>query len=160
LASSLGYFINPLFTVLLGVVLLRESLRPLQWAAVGFGGIAIVVLSLGLGQVPWISLALAGSFGLYGLIKKPAGPRVGAVSGLTVEIMWLTIPAAVVLLVIAAGPGLAVGANGTAHLILFLLSGVATAIPLLLFASGARRLPLVTIGFVQYLAPILQFILG
>ncbi|QEE60658.1 EamA family transporter RarD [Salinibacterium sp. dk2585] len=160
LASSLGYFINPLFTVLLGVVLLRESLRPLQWVAMGFGAIAIVVLAVGLGEIPWISLALAGSFGLYGLIKKQAGPRVGAVSGLTVETMWLTVPAIVVLLALAAGPGIAAGANGPAHLVLFLMSGVATAVPLLLFAAGARRLPLVTIGLVQYLAPILQFILG
>lgn len=160
LASSLGYFINPLFTVLLGVVLLRESLRPLQWVAMGFGVVAIVVLSVGYGQVPWISLALAGSFGLYGLIKKQAGPRVGALAGLTVETMWLAVPAGIVLVVVAAGPGIEVGQRGAVHTGLLLLSGVVTAIPLLLFASGARRLPLVTIGMVQYLAPVLQFVLG
>ncbi|MCW4385274.1 EamA family transporter RarD [Salinibacterium sp. SYSU T00001] len=160
LASSLGYFINPLFTVLLGVIFLRESLRALQWVAVGFGAVAIVVLAIGYGEVPWISLALAGSFGLYGLIKKQAGPRVGALPGLTVETMWLTIPAGVVLALIAAGPGIEVGDNGLVHTLLFLLAGAVTAVPLLLFASGARRLPLVTMGLVQYLAPVLQFILG
>lgn len=160
LAASLGYFINPLFTVLMGVLVLRESLRRLQWVAMGFGGAAIVVLSIGLGEIPWISLALAGSFGLYGLIKKQAGPRVGAVSGLTVETMWLTVPAIGVLVVVALGPGLEVGSQGVTHLLLFLGLGVVTAVPLLLFASGARRLPLVTMGLVQYLAPVLQFILG
>jgi chloramphenicol-sensitive protein RarD len=160
LASSLGYFINPLFTVLLGVIVLRESLRPLQWIAVALGGVAIVVLAIGYGEVPWISLALALTFGLYGLIKKQAGPRVGALAGLTVETLWLTIPAGLVLVAIGSGPGFEVGNNGTVHTLLFLLAGAVTAVPLLLFASGARRLPLVTMGLVQYLAPVLQFILG
>jgi chloramphenicol-sensitive protein RarD len=160
LASSLGYFINPLFTVLLGVIVLRESLRPLQWIAVALGGVAIVVLAIGYGEVPWISLALALTFGLYGLIKKQAGPRVGALAGLTVETLWLTIPAGLVLVAIGSGPGFEVGNNGTVHTLLFLLAGAVTAVPLLLFASGARRLPLVTMGLVQYLAPVLQFFLG
>lgn len=160
LASSLGYFINPLFTVLLGVMLLRESLRPLQWAAVGLGVVAIVVLAIGYGEVPWISLVLAVTFGLYGLIKKQAGPRIGALAGLTVETMWLAVPACVVLAFIALGPGIEVGRHGLGHSVLFLLAGAVTAVPLLLFASGARRLPLVTMGLVQYLAPVLQFILG
>jgi chloramphenicol-sensitive protein RarD len=160
LASSLGYFINPLFTVLLGVIVLRESLRPLQWIAVALGGVAIVVLAIGYGEVPWISLALALTFGLYGLIKKQAGPRVGALAGLTVETLWLTIPAGLVLVAIGSGPGFEVGNNGAVHTLLFLLAGAVTAVPLLLFASGARRLPLVTMGLVQYLAPVLQFILG
>ena len=160
LATSLGYFINPLFTVMLGVLFLGERLRPLQWLAIASGVAAIVVLAVGYGSVPWISLVLAASFGLYGLIKKQAGVRVDAVSGLTLETLWLTPVAVTVLLVIGSTSGFALGSEGVGHTVAMLLAGVVTATPLLLFAAGARRLPLVTMGLIQYLAPVLSFIFG
>lgn len=159
--GSLGYFINPIVTVLLGVLVLREKVRPLQWVSLGiaFGGILLIVI--GYGSVPWIALLLAFSFGGYGLIKRVAGPRVDAVGGLTLETAWLT-PLAVAQLVLVAtiGGGLEFGHNGAPHTIAMLFAGVATTVPLLLFASGARRIPLVALGMTQFLAPVLQFLLG
>lgn len=160
LATSLGYFINPLFTVMLGVFFLKEAVRPLQWLAIAFGAAAIVVLAIGYGTIPWISLTLAGSFGLYGLIKKQAGARIDAISGLTLETLWLVPLAVGVLIFIAATTGLTLGTVSTTHTVIMVSSGLVTAIPLLLFAGGARRLPLVTMGLVQYLAPVLTFIFG
>lgn len=160
LETSLGYFINPLFTVILGVVFLRERLRVAQWVAVSFGAIAVLVLALNYGSFPWIALSLALTFGLYGLIKKQAGARVDALSGLTIETMWLTPVAVIALVVVSATGGLTIASEGTDHLFLLLSAGVVTAVPLLLFAAGARRLPLVTLGIVQYLTPVLQFMYG
>jgi chloramphenicol-sensitive protein RarD len=158
--ASLGYFTNPIVTVLLGVVVLRERLRPLQWAALAISALAVVVIAVGYGSFPWIALALAFSFGLYGLVKKRVGPTADAISGLTVETAVLAPAAGVVLVVLGLTSGLTLGSLGTGHTLLMLSLGVATATPLLLFAAAARRLPLIYIGLVQYIAPILQLIVG
>jgi chloramphenicol-sensitive protein RarD len=158
--GALGYFINPVFTVLLGVVLLRERLRPAQWVAVGISAIAIVIIAVGYGTFPWIAIALTLSFGLYGFIKKRVGGHVDAVSGLTLETAWLTPVAVVQLILVAASSGLTFTAGGPGHSVLIVLVGVATGLPLLLFAAAASRLPLIAIGLTQYLTPALQFIFG
>lgn len=158
--GALGYFINPIVTVLLGVLLLRERLRPAQWVALGISGVAILVIAIGYGAFPGIALALAFSFGIYGYIKKRVGPQVDAVSGLTLETAILTPVAVVQLVVVAASTGIVTGQAGAGHVALMLLAGAITATPLLLFAAGARRLPLVYLGLTQYLAPVLQFLLG
>jgi chloramphenicol-sensitive protein RarD len=158
--ASLGYFINPIVTVALGVLLLRERLRPAQWVAVGISVVAVLVLAIGYGQPPWIALTLATSFGFYGYLKNRMGPRVTAVASLTLETAWLTPLAAVVLVVIAANGALTMGAEGPLHAALLALAGVVTAVPLLLFGAAARRLPLTVLGLVQYAAPLLQFAFG
>ncbi|MDW4573951.1 EamA family transporter RarD [Microbacterium sp. M3] len=158
--TSLGYFINPIATVLLAVLVLRERLRATQWVAIGVAACAVLVIMIGYGAFPWIALTLAASFGLYGLVKKKVGPSVDAVSGLTLETMWLTPIAVVVLIVVGATQGLTMGADGWEHAVLLSLAGIVTAIPLLLFAAGARRVSLTTIGLLQFVAPILQFIIG
>lgn len=158
--ASLGYFINPIVTVALGVVFLRERLRPGQWVAVGVSLVAVLVLAIGYGQPPWIALALAFSFGIYGYLKNRLGSRVTAVAGLTLETAWLTPIAGVVLLVIAGTGDLTMGRESPSHTVLLALAGVVTAVPLLLFAAAARRLPLTLMGFIQYLAPLLQFAFG
>lgn len=160
LEGALGYFINPIVTVLLGVLVLRERLRPLQWIAVGISAVAVLVLAIGYGQFPWISLVLAFSFGFYGLLKKRVGPRVDAISGLSLETAWLVPVAVAQLIVVGAVSGLTIGTVSTWHTIALIGSGVITAVPLLLFASAARRLPLITLGLVQYIAPLLQFAIG
>jgi chloramphenicol-sensitive protein RarD len=158
--GALGYFINPIVTVLLGVVFLRERLRPAQWTALAISAAAILVIAIGYGSFPGIALALAFSFGLYGYIKKRVGAQVDAVSGLTLETAILT-PVAIVQLIIVAGTlGIVTGTAGTPHLLLMLCAGAITATPLLLFAAAARRLPLTYIGLTQYLAPVIQFIVG
>jgi chloramphenicol-sensitive protein RarD len=156
--TSLGYYINPLVTVLLGVVVLGERLRAWQWTALGIASSAVLVLSVGLGRPPWISLVLAFSFGTYGLLKKKA--TVGPVEGLAYE--------GVVLLPLAAGylawlsyVGEATGwSQGPAHVLLLTTTGIVTVIPLLCFAGAANRISLSTIGLLQYIAPTLQFLLG
>lgn len=153
--TSLGYFINPLVTVLLGVVALRERLRPIQWAALAIGGAAVLVLALDYGRVPRIALTLAFSFGTYGLIKKVIS--MDAVQSLTVETAALFVPALGYLVFIGGGT---LADSGAGHLALLASAGVVTAIPLLFFGAAARRLPLSTIGLLQYLAPGLQFLLG
>ncbi|MER2138167.1 MAG: EamA family transporter RarD, partial [Arthrobacter sp.] len=158
--AALGYFINPLISVLLGVLVLKERLRPLQWAAMGIGLIAVLVLTFGYGTVPWVALALAFSFGLYGLVKKNVGGKVDAVSSLTIETAVLTPLAAVVLVVLAASGSGTLFTEGPAHFWLLAASGIATAVPLVFFGAAARRLPLSTVGLLQYLAPVLQFTLA
>jgi chloramphenicol-sensitive protein RarD len=158
--AALGYFINPIVTVLLGVLVLRERLRPAQWAAVGVAFAAILVIAIGSATVPWIALALAVSFGLYGFVKKRVGSRVDALSGLTLETAWLTPVAAVQLGIVGATSGLTLGHHGPVQTTGLLLAGLVTAIPLLMFASAARRLPLVAIGLTQFVTPILQFVIG
>ena len=158
--TALGYFINPIVTILLGVILLRERLRVVQWVALGISVVAVGVLTVGYGSVPWIALILAFSFGLYGFVKKKVGPRVDAVSGLTLETLWLLPVAAIQVSVIASTSGITFGQVGPWHTVLMVSAGVVTAVPLLLFASAARRLPLIYMGFIQYLAPILQLIFG
>ncbi|MGY1770420.1 EamA family transporter RarD [Blastococcus sp. SYSU D00813] len=156
--TSLGYFINPLVSVLLGVVFFAERLRPLQWVAVGIATVAVVVLTVDYGRPPWIALALAASFGLYGLMKKLV--RVEAAPGLFVETAIVLVPAAAFLVVLhARGEGTA-GSEGVGHALLLLSSGIATAIPLLLFAAATRRVPLSTVGLLQYVTPLMQLALG
>lgn len=158
--GSLGYFINPIVTVLLGVIVLKERLRLAQWIAIGFAGLAVIVIIVAYGSFPWIALTLAASFGTYGLVKKQIGPRVDAISGLTLESLWLTPIALIQLVVVATTTGLVFGTQGVGHTVLVTLAGVVTAVPLLLFAAGARRAPLTVIGLLQFVAPILQFITG
>jgi chloramphenicol-sensitive protein RarD len=158
--AALGYFTNPIVTVLLGVMVLRERLRPLQWISIGIGLVAVLVLAIGYGRFPWIALGLAFSFGLYGLVKKQVGGRVDALSGLTIETAWLTIPAGVALVVLAASGSLTVGTVSTLQTVAMLCAGAVTAIPLLFFAAAARRLPLTYLGMTQYVAPLLQFAIG
>ncbi|MRX44262.1 EamA family transporter RarD [Agromyces kandeliae] len=158
--AALGYFINPIVTVFLGVIVLRERLNAVQWTAVGISIVAVVVLTLGYGQMPWIALILAFSFGFYGLIKKRVGHRVDAVSGLTLETAWLAPLAAILLVVVASTTGLTIGSVSGWHTVLLLSAGAVTAIPLLLFAAASRRLPLIYMGFIQYFAPFIQFVVG
>jgi chloramphenicol-sensitive protein RarD len=158
--TSLGYFINPLITIGLGVLVLRERLRGGQWLAVALGAVAVGILSFDYGRLPWLALLLAISFGTYGFIKK--GTSASAPEGLFVEAAALTIPALVVLAVLATSGGATwIGPNATpAHLVLLAAAGPVTAVPLLFFAGAARRLPLTTLGLLQYLAPVLQFAIG
>jgi chloramphenicol-sensitive protein RarD len=156
--SSLGYFINPIVTVLFGVVLLGERLRPVQWGALGLAFVAVLVLSVENGRPPWIALVLAFSFGTYGVLKKTA--KVGAVEGLGVETLVLLLPAALFVGWLVGTGDSTFGTEGTGHAGLLALSGVVTAIPLLLFGGAASRVPLTTLGILQYLAPTIQFLLG
>ncbi|NEM91265.1 EamA family transporter RarD [Galbitalea soli] len=158
--AALGYFTNPIVTVLLGVFVLRERLRIAQWVAIGISAVAVIVLAVNYGRVPIIALALAFSFGLYGLIKKRVGARVDALSGLTIETLWLSPLAGGALIAIAATSGLTTGTAGLTQTLAMLSAGVVTAVPLLLFAGAARRLPLAYLGLSQYLAPIMQFLIG
>ncbi|MHB1234458.1 MAG: EamA family transporter RarD [Microbacteriaceae bacterium] len=158
--AALGYFMNPIVTVLLGVIVLRERLRPMQWASVAVTAVAAVVLALGYGSFPWLAFILALTFGGYSLVKKQVGPRVDATTGLTIETAWLTPIAMITLTTIASTGGLVIGTISPLHTTLLLLAGVVTAIPLLLFASAAHRLPLSYLGLLQYLTPVLQLLVG
>ena len=156
--AALGYFLNPLATVALGVLVLRERLRPLQWAAVTVGVVAGAYLALAAGSFPTTALALAISFALYGLVKKKVGDTLPALHSLTLETVILSPAAAVILVIVAFTPaGLTFGDNAV-HTGLLVFSGVATAVPLLLFAAAARRIPLVTIGLFQFITPIMQLL--
>ena len=156
--TSLGYFINPLVSVLLGVVALGERLLRAQWVAVGIAAVAVAVLTVEYGRPPWIALSLAATFGLYGLLKKLV--RVQSAPGLFLETAIVALPAAGVLAVLhTSGDGTAVS-EGTGHFLLLLSSGVATAVPLLLFAAATSRIPLSTVGLLQYLTPSMQLAIG
>ena len=156
--TSLGYFINPLFSVLLGVVILREKLRLLQWIPVVLAAAGVIYLTVQYGRIPWIALSLAFTFGLYGLVKKMA--PLDSLFGLTFE-TGIAFPLAMMFLVFA-------GISGTGSFlvtdlktdILLILTGVITSIPLLMFAVAARSIPLSTVGILQYIAPSLQFLIG
>ena len=156
--TSLGYYINPLVTVLMGVLILGERLRRLQWAAMAMALGAVLVLTLDYGRVPWIALALAFSFGTYGLAKKQA--NVGPVESLTVETLVLApVAAAYVAWLVASGQS-SFGSHGWGHAALIATSGLITAIPLMLFGAAAIRVSMVSLGLLQYLAPTIQFFLG
>jgi chloramphenicol-sensitive protein RarD len=156
--TSLGYFINPLINVLLGVLLLSERLNRAQWTAVALAAAAVLYLTVASGSLPWISLALAFSFGLYGFVRKVIA--VDALTGLAVEtLLLMPLGAAYLLWRAAAGSG-ALGHSGVAIDALLLGSGVVTAVPLYLFAYGARLIPYSTLGLIQYLAPSLQLACG
>jgi chloramphenicol-sensitive protein RarD len=164
-SASLGYYINPLVTVALGVVVLGERLRRLQLIAVSIATVAVAVIGFEMGTLPWISLALAFSFGFYGLIKKRVGGQVDAITGLTVETMVLAPIAAVALGVMASAGTLTFGARGEDglglhHDLLLVCAGIATVGALLLFAAGAARLPLNITGLLQYIAPTMMFMLA
>ena len=156
--TSLGYFINPLVSVLLGVVVFSERLRVLQWVAVGIAAVAVTVLTVDYGRPPWIALALAASFGLSGVMKKLV--RVEAAPGLFVETALVAVPAAVVLAVLHSDGHGTFGNEGAGHALLLASCGIATAVPLLLFAAAARRIPLSTVGLLQYLTPLMQLAIG
>jgi len=156
--TSLGYFINPLLSVLLGVIFLRERLRPAQWIPVSIAAIGVLYLTVIYGRLPWIALTLAFSFGFYGLVKKLA--PLGSLHGLTLE-TGMVFPAALIYLWI-------VQVNGSGAFLhqtrltdgLLIAAGAVTTIPLLMFASAARRIPLTVVGLLQYIAPTLQFLIG
>jgi chloramphenicol-sensitive protein RarD len=156
--TALGYFITPLLVVLLGVTVLGERLRPLQWAAVGIGGLAVAILTIDYGRLPYIALTLAASFGCYGLIKKRMS--LPPAEGLFVESAVLMLPALVFLTWLNLSGGAEFGHVSARHTVLMLVAGVLTAIPLLLFAAATNRVPLVALGILQYLAPILQLAVG
>ncbi len=158
--AALGYFTNPIVTVLLGVFVLRERLRKLQWVAIGISAIAVLVIAINYGAFPWIALALAFSFGLYGLIKRRVGGRVDALSGLTMETLWLAPIAIAQLVFVGMTTGLTIGNVSVGQTVSMALAGVVTAVPLLLFAAAARRVPLTVIGLTQYLTPLIQFLIG
>lgn len=160
LETSLGYFINPLFTILIGVVVRGERLTRLQWIAVAIAGAGVTFAAVAYGTFPWIALGLAFSFGLYGAVHKHAGESVDGITGLTVETLTTAPLAAVQLTWVASVAGLTAFSHGTGIVILVLLSGVLTAIPLIFFGEAARRLPLSYIGFLQFLTPILGFLYG
>ena len=156
--TSLGYFINPLVSVLLGVFFLRERLRAIQWIPVGLAAVGVIYLTLTYGRLPWIALSLAFSFGIYGLVKKLA--PLGSLYGLTLETA-LVFPAALVYLTFAQSTGSGIFLHdGWLTDILLIGTGVITSIPLLMFASAARQIPLTMIGILQYIAPTLQFLIG
>jgi chloramphenicol-sensitive protein RarD len=159
--TSLGYFINPITMVLLGVLVLHERIRTLQWVAIGIAAVAVAVIIIAHGSFPWIALSLTGSFGVYGLVKKKIGPAVDATSGLTLESFWL-IPIAVVILVVVGqtDAGITYGTVSGWHTVLLSFAGVATAIPLLLFAAGTRRVDLTLVGMIQFITPVMQFLVG
>ncbi|WP_424861771.1 EamA family transporter RarD [Streptomyces sp. MMS24-I29] len=156
--ASLGYFINPLVTIAMGVLLLGERLRPAQWVAVGTGVAAVLVLAIGYGRPPWISLTLAFSFATYGLVKKKVA--MGGLESLAAETAVLFLPALGYLLWLGARGESTFGSEGPGHAALLAATGVVTATPLVLFGAAAIRVPLSTLGLLQYLAPVFQFVLG
>ena len=158
LETSLGYYINPILSILVGVVVLGERMAALQWVSVGLAALAVVVLTVEYGRLPWISLVLAASFATYGVMKKQVNG--GAVETLTVESALLAPVALGYLVLLQVQGGSTFGALGWGHSLLLVATGVVTVVPLLFFAASATRLPLSTLGLLQYLAPTLQFLLG
>ena len=156
--TSLGYFITPLFTVLLGVVVLKERLRPAQWTALAIAFVAVVGLTIENGRPPWVAITLTFSFGLYGLAKKQAGA--GAIEGMAIE-SGTVVPLALAAIVVLGLQGDATVTHlGTGYLVLVLLTGPITAVPLLLFGAAATRVSMTTLGLLNYIAPIMQFTVG
>lgn len=158
LEAALGYFITPLVSVAFGVLIFKERLRRTQALALGLGTVAVVVLSAYYGGFPWIALVLAASFGSYGLLKKLAGA--GALEGLAVETLLLLVPAAAFLALLQEAGDATFASEGVGHALLLAAAGPVTAIPLLLFAACVTRVPLTTVGLLQYVTPVLQFLVG
>ncbi|MFE6335347.1 EamA family transporter RarD [Streptomyces sp. NPDC057798] len=156
--ASLGYFINPLVTIAMGVLLLKERLRPVQWAAVGIGFAAVLVLTIGYGRPPWISLVLAFSFATYGLVKKKV--NLSGLESLAAETAIQFLPALAFLVWLSADGGSTFTSEGPGHAALLATTGLVTALPLVCFGAAAIRVPLSTLGLLQYLAPVFQFLLG
>lgn len=159
LDAAMGYFINPLVSAFLAVVVLHEKLNPTQWVAFAFGGAAVVVLIVGYGSVPYFALGMAFSFALYGLVKKRVGATVPALPGFAVE-TGAVLPIAVGFVVYLTITGQQTATISAGHFGLLALAGPVTALPLLLFAGAASRLPLAAIGMLQYMTPIMQFLIG
>lgn len=159
--TALGYFINPLVTILIGVFVRRERLRPAQWTAVGVAAVGVLVSALAYGSLPWIALGVACSFGLYGAVRKQVSEGIEALPAFTVETL-VAMPIAMVQLAIVAavGGGLHAFEHGPVVTVALLLSGTATAVPLLLFGAANRRIPLSHMGFLQFFTPILSFFTG
>ena len=158
--ASLGYFLNPIVTVAIGVVVLRERLRSLQWLAVAIGLTAGVYLTIDFGRPPWIALSLAFSFALYGLMKKRLGTSLGAFQSLTAETAVLAPIALVILVWLGTRGQTTFNVDSPSHPLLLASAGLVTAVPLLMFAAAARRVPLVTIGLLQFITPVLQLLCG
>ena len=158
LEASLGYYINPLLNILLGMLFLGERLRRLQWLAVGLATIGVLIQVVLIGLLPWIALTLAGSFGIYGLIRKQI--PVDAQSGLFVETLLLLPLALIYLFGFASSPTSTLTNNALSLDLLLMAAGVVTTVPLLLFTAGARLIPLSTLGFIQYLGPSIMFLLA
>ncbi|MBV1776200.1 EamA family transporter RarD [Burkholderiaceae bacterium DAT-1] len=156
--ASLGYFINPLVNVMFGYFLLKERMRPAQWAAIAVAAAGVLWLTIDAGQLPWIGLSLAATFGTYGLLRKTAS--LGALEGLSLETLILTPMAVAWLGWLELHGQAALGHTDTTTLLLILAAGPITAIPLLLFASGARRIPMSLLGLLQYIGPSIQMMLG
>lgn len=160
LQASLGYFINPLLTILLGVFVLREHLRPVQWLAVAVGLVAIGVIAIGQGQPPWLALAMAVSFGLYGLTKKFAGRSIAPIPSLATETLLLATIAIGMLAWLTHTGHSHFTQSGVSSALLLASTGIATTVPLVCFAAATRRLPLSTLGMLQYLGPTMIFIIA
>ncbi|MEY5144898.1 MAG: hypothetical protein RL745_265 [Actinomycetota bacterium] len=156
--TALGYFINPLISVALGMLVLKERLRPLQWVAISIAATAVAVLTIDYGRLPWIALVLALSFGTYGLLKKIAAAD--AFASLTYETTVLAPLSLTAMVAFQLSGHSTLLAQGPGHAGLLALTGAITAIPLLFFGAGARRIPLTTIGVLQYIAPVIQFTIG
>lgn len=158
--AALGYFLNPIVTVALGVVVLQERLRRLQWIAVGIGAVAAVYLTVVGGRFPWISLSLAMSFGLYGLTKNRVGVTMPALHSLTAETAIIAPVAGGILWWLGRQGATTFTSAGATHTTLLVLAGVVTATPLLLFAAAARRIPLSLVGLIQFITPVLQLLVA
>lgn len=159
LETALGYFINPLFTILFGVIFWREKLSTLQWIAVSIAGAGVLASSIAYGRVPWIAIGLAVSFGLYGVVHQRID-NVDGVTGLTVETL-VSVPIGITqMIIVASVSGLSAFTHGATVSVLVLVSGILTAVPLILFGEAARRLPLTYLGFLQFLTPVLGFLFG
>ncbi len=156
--SSLGYFINPLFSVFLGMVFLKERLRPLQWVPIGLATIGVLYLTFLYGRLPWIALVLAGSFGIYGLLKKQSS--LGSLYGLTLETALMLLPALGYLTFVGMRGEAAFPSPDLSVDLLLVGAGLVTALPLLTFAKAAQSIPLTTVGILQYIAPTGQFLIG
>jgi chloramphenicol-sensitive protein RarD len=155
---SLGYFVTPLVSAAFGVLVFRERLRSWQVVALGIGAVAVAVLTADYGRPPWIAVTLAASFGTYGLVKKLAG--VGAAESLAIETLILLVPAAVYLIALEASGGGTFAHHSAGHALLLVASGPVTAVPLLFFSAAVTRVALTAIGMLQYIAPVLQFLVG
>jgi len=155
--ASLGYYINPLIIIAFGIVLLKEKMRPLQWTAVGIASLGVLVLTIDYGRLPWVALALAISWGSYGVVKKQLG--LGALEGLAIETLIASLPYLLYLIYIG-NKGTGQFGHGVGITILLISAGAITAIPLLLFNGSTTRLPLTVIGLLQYITPTIQFSIG
>ena len=157
--SSLGYFINPLITILFAVVILKEKLRPMQWVALSIGLVAVIVLTVDYGRPPWFALILALSFAIYSLAKNKVGRSIPALQSFTLE-SAIVMPVALIQLAVVASMGPLMLFTGVFETTVLIGFGILTAIPLILFGAAASRIPLASIGFIQYLTPTMQFLIA